>query len=302
MSRLRRLQLLMRKAYCLLLTSVKAIDRIGTDKVKFNNSWTTCDMVMNFGRIGPWEVLHLAWVNGKMWNLPRTKPTKIHYNIISRSAVIRFYLISPSLINGLHISSLQFVAKELLYQQGSALISGDIVSTFFLSRDTSQQYETKVERETKVMVAPYLDKLGTLLYVSFKFVRSQDVSKVILFPPSSCFLVTSMSFLGAFIGNSRCILSVEAVNKLFVGNHSGRHITNTPVKTHIPCGHNCPTDRTDLLLSIKGPRKDIKMTNIILWGCCHCSLYSWSILHNMVDTNMCVLMHFISNTRDGGKQ
>ncbi len=60
------------------------------------------------------------------------------------------------------------------------MIPSDISNTFFLKRDSSKHYETKVERNTRLIVAPYLEKLQILLDVGFKFVRAQDVSKVIL--------------------------------------------------------------------------------------------------------------------------
>ena len=54
----------------------------GRVEVKFDNNCTTCDIGLKFGRLGPWEVLHLC--------------TKFQYNVMSSSVVIKIYLHCPS--------------------------------------------------------------------------------------------------------------------------------------------------------------------------------------------------------------
>ena len=43
-----------------LILFVKATDSSRTNEAKFENSWTTCGIIMHFGKLGPWEVPHLA--------------------------------------------------------------------------------------------------------------------------------------------------------------------------------------------------------------------------------------------------
>ncbi len=40
--------------------NLKAIDRARTNEVKSDSNWTTCGIVINSGRLGPWEVPHVA--------------------------------------------------------------------------------------------------------------------------------------------------------------------------------------------------------------------------------------------------
>ena len=80
---------------------VKVIDIAGTMEVKFDNNWTDCDIVLNFGTLGPWGFC--TFPRCGTFEGRRTASAKIQYNVTIWSIVIKSYLHCPSYVNGLHI-------------------------------------------------------------------------------------------------------------------------------------------------------------------------------------------------------
>ncbi len=86
---------------------MEAIDRAGTDEVKFDNKSTTCNIVLHFGRLGLWEV-----------PLPNILSPLLYDRQISQVVELlqNFTLsISPSFVSGLQNCARHFRIEAFLF-------------------------------------------------------------------------------------------------------------------------------------------------------------------------------------------